>query len=91
MRLDLFLKLSRLVSSRNTAQELCDLGLVSVNGSVAKAAKEVKAGDSVTIERRGRRTEVEIARIPVKKQVSKADAPSLYRVVSESTMDDLLT
>jgi len=90
MRLDVFLKLSRLVPSRNTAQELCDLGLVWVNGAVAKPAKEVKAGDAITIERRGRCTEVQIMQIPAKKQVSKADAPSLYRWLSESVRDDLL-
>lgn len=93
MRLDLFLKISRLVSSRSTARELCELGLVSVNRAVAKSAKEVKAGDTVEINRRGRRTEIQIARIPEARQVSKVQAPELYRVLSDTRPehDDLLT
>ena len=45
MRLDLFLKVSRLVPRRSLAQEFCDAGVVSVNGASAKSSKEVKAGD----------------------------------------------
>jgi len=89
MRLDLFLKVSRLVSSRSTAQHVCDLGLVSVNGAAAKPSKEVKVGDSVVIDRRGRQTTVEIVVVPSAKQVSREQAATLYRLVSDIKKDPI--
>ena len=92
MRLDLFLKTSRLVPRRSLAQEFCDKGLVEVNGMPAKPSKEVKAGDSVSIRRRNRLTRIEITAIPASKQVAKASAAELYRVISDETLtDDLLS
>ena len=93
MRIDLYLKVSRLVHSRSTAQELCELGLVAVNGAVAKPAKEIKEGDSIRLDRRGRRIVVEVVAVPKVKQVSKAQAPELYRIVSDEKTagDDLLS
>ncbi len=88
MRLDLFLKISRLMPRRTVAQEFCDAGLISVNGSAAKSAKEVKAGDEIEIRRRNRVTVLRIVSIPDKKQVSRADAPSLYEVISETVIAD---
>ena len=49
MRLDKFLKVSRLIKRRTVANEACDAGRVSVNGKPAKASAEVKAGDIITI------------------------------------------
>lgn len=92
MRLDMFLKTSRLVPRRSVAQEFCDRGLVEVNGAAAKSSKEVKAGDEVTIRRRNRLTRIEIVEIPNTKQVAKASATELYRVVSDEALaDDLLS
>lgn len=90
MRLDLFLKSSRLVVRRSEAQALCDAGLVSVNGMQAKSSKDVKAGDEIEIKRRTRLTRVEIVEVPKTKQVSKVAAPNLYRLIEEETYDDLL-
>ncbi len=49
MRLDKFLKVSRLIKRRTVANEACDAGRVTVNGKVAKASQEVKPGDVLTI------------------------------------------
>lgn len=92
MRLDMFLKVSRLVPRRSVAQEFCDRGLVEVNGSTAKSSKEVKVGDEVTIRRRNRVTRIEISEVPTSKQVAKSSASELYRVVSDEALaDDLLS
>lgn len=91
MRLDLFLKSSRLVPRRSLAQEFCDAGLVQVNGLAAKPSKEVKTGDRITIYRRNRITEVEVASIPAGKQVAKSAAGNLYRLLKDeaATADPL--
>ena len=49
MRLDKFLKVSRLIKRRTVANEACDAGRVSLNDKVARASAEVKAGDTITI------------------------------------------
>lgn len=92
MRLDLYLKASRLVPRRSVAQEFCDRGLVEVNESAAKSSKEVKVGDEVAIRRRNRLTKIEITEIPASKQVAKSAATELYRVISDEALeDDLLS
>jgi ribosomal 50S subunit-recycling heat shock protein len=83
MRIDLFLKLSRLVPKRTLAQELCDAGLVTINGVPAKPGKEVKTGDLIVVTRRNHNVEAEVLAVPDKRQVSKADSSGLYRVVRE--------
>lgn len=90
MRLDLFLKTSRLVVRRSVAQELCDAGLIKVNGSVAKSSKEVKPGDEIAIKRRNRETIVAVNELPESKQVSKRSAGELYRIIEEREIDDEL-
>jgi ribosomal 50S subunit-recycling heat shock protein len=88
MRLDMFLKISRLVPRRSVAQELCDAGLVSVNGGIAKSSKELKPGDTVEIKRRSRLTKIEVLKIPSSKQVSKNAAGELYRLLDEVVIED---
>lgn len=85
MRLDLFLKSSRLCPRRTVAQELCDAGLVLLNGRTAKSAHSVKTGDEITIRRRDRETTVRILIAPVTSNVSRRDASQLVEVVSEKT------
>lgn len=87
MRLDLFLKASRLIPRRSLAQEFCDKGLIKVNDAKAKSSKEVKAGDTVEIKRRNRRTTVRILAIPQGKQVSKAAAEDLYEILADEVTD----
>ncbi len=90
MRLDLFLKASRLIARRSLAQEFCDAGLISVNGSTAKSSKEIKTGDTIDIRRRSRFTSVEVVKVPESKQVSKDAAAELYRLIEERASDDEL-
>lgn len=85
MRLDLFLKASRLILRRSLAQDFCDAGLVKVNDLTAKSSREVKPGDEIEIKRRNRLTRIKILRVPATKQVSRADAADLYEVLSEAT------
>jgi ribosomal 50S subunit-recycling heat shock protein len=88
MRLDQFLKISRLVARRSLAQEFCDAGLISVNGTKAKSSKEVKTGDEIEIKRRGRLTRVRINTIPATKQVAKNSASALFEVLEDSRSED---
>lgn len=88
MRLDLFLKSSRLIKSRSVAQEFCDAGRVKVNGATAKSSKEVKSGDKLSIRRRDRVTEYAIELVPTQKQVSKEKAAELYKIISETELAD---
>ena len=88
MRLDLFLKTSRLIVRRSTAQEFCDAGLIKVNGLIAKSSKEIKIGDEIEITRRNRLLLLKVLRVPDKKQVSRNDAPSLYEIISEKISSD---
>lgn len=65
MRLDLFLKLSRLMKRRSVARELCDQGRVQVNSQTAKPAKEIKPGDCIRISYSTRTIDIEVLAIPV--------------------------
>jgi ribosomal 50S subunit-recycling heat shock protein len=80
MRLDLFLKASRLILRRTIAQEICDAGAVRVNGSAAKSSKEIKVGDEITLRFRGRIIIAKVLTIPVSKQVSKSQASTLIEI-----------
>jgi ribosomal 50S subunit-recycling heat shock protein len=84
MRLDLFLKVSRLCPRRTLAQELCDAGFVLLNGKAAKSAHSVKAGDEITIRRRDREIVARVLTEPTTKNVSRRDADQLVEVVSEN-------
>lgn len=90
MRLDLFLKASRLIVRRTLAQEFCDAGLVKVNGAAAKSSREIKPNDEIEIKRHNRLTRVRVALVPEKKQVSKQDAANLYEIISEEAVADEL-
>ena len=79
MRLDKFLKISRLIKRRTVANEACDAGRVSLNGRIAKAGAEVAVGDVIEIRFGNSITKAEITSI--KEQVSKDAAGTLYRIV----------
>ena len=79
MRLDKFLKVSRLIKRRTVANEACDGGRVSVNGSPAKASREVRPGDVIELRFGERTTRVEV--VSVQETVAKADAPAMYREI----------
>ena len=86
MRLDIFLKLSRLVLRRTLAQQMCEAGAVRLNGSPAKSAREVRAGDLIALRQRGRITTVRVITVPAKPP-SKREAASLYEPVSVESYD----
>ncbi len=86
MRLDLFLKASRLCGRRSLAQKLCDAGRVSVNGSPAKSAHAVKAGDEILISRQNKLTTVRVLALPAARQTSRKEAGGLYELLSEETL-----
>jgi ribosomal 50S subunit-recycling heat shock protein len=90
MRLDLFLKASRLILRRSLAQQFCDAGRVKVNGLSAKPGKEIKPGDLIAVRRRDVTLTVKVKEIPASKQVSRNDAAGLYEVVSEVVAGDVL-
>lgn len=82
MRLDLFLKLSRLVKRRTVANELSEAGAITVNGLIAKPAKDVKVGDVLVITGTTTQTTVEVLDLP-RRGTAKGQAADCYRVVSE--------
>ena len=90
MRLDLFLKASRLVLRRTIAQQLCERGRVNVNGVAAKASKEVKVDDLIEIIRGENRTAARVLEIPGSKQISKQAAGSLVEIVNNERVKDPL-
>jgi len=80
MRLDLFLKQSRLVIRRTLAQEMCDAGAVTVNNSPGKSGRSVSVGDTLKIRQRGHVTTVRILSTP-DRPPTKAVASGLYEVL----------
>lgn len=88
MRLDQFLRASRIVIRRTVAQELCDAGAVSVGGVAARSSRTVREGDEITVRRRANALTVRVLKVPQTKQVSRADAPSLYEIVSDIKIED---
>ena len=79
MRLDKFLKVSRLIKRRTVANEACDAGRVLVNDKAAKASYDVKNGDVIEIQFGTKSVKVEV--LAVADSVGKADASALYREV----------
>ncbi len=77
MRLDKYLKVSRLIKRRTVANEACDAGRVLVNDKLAKASVQVKAGDTVEIQFGSKNVKVEV--LDVKDTVRKEDAENLFR------------
>jgi ribosomal 50S subunit-recycling heat shock protein len=88
MRLDQYLRASRLVLRRTVAQELCEAGAVFVNGAAARSSRAVREGDEVTVRRRSRALTVRVLTLPQSKQVSRADASSLYEVINDIELND---
>lgn len=77
MRLDKYLKVSRLIKRRTVANEACDSGRVMINDKQAKAGTEVKKGDIITISFGNREVKVEV--LDVQETVKKEEAKELFR------------
>ena len=79
MRLDKFLKVSRLIKRRTVANEACDAGRVLINDKPAKASANVKAGDILTIQFGNKDVKVEV--LDVLETVKKEEAKELFRYI----------
>ncbi len=77
MRIDKYLKVSRIIKRRTVAQEACEGGKVTINGKVAKPSSEVKVGDILSLQFGARCVTVEV--LEVKEVVKKDDASLMYR------------
>lgn len=77
MRLDKFLKVSRLIKRRTVANEACDAGRVLVNGAVAKASAKVKAGDIIEIQFGTKSVKAEV--LDIRDTTKKEEAKDLFR------------
>ena len=79
MRLDKYLKVSRIIKRRTVANEACDAGRVSVNGKPARASYDVKIGDIIEIAFGMRNFKAEV--LTVQETVKKDDAAAMYKIV----------
>ena len=78
MRIDKFLKVSRVIKRRSVAQEACDGGRIEINGKAVKPAKEVKIGDKVTVTFNSMSFEV----LSVDEHQTKQSAETMYRIIN---------
>lgn len=83
MRLDKFLKVSRLIKRRTVANEVSDLGRISVNGTQAKPSKQLKEGDVIKIESPNRGVVAKVLKVP-HGNVSVQEAPTLYEILESA-------
>lgn len=86
MRLDLFLKASRLVKRRAIAQEMCDAGRVLVNGAQGKPSKNVKPGDELRLTYTSRVIDIEVLAVPASSKNIRQTPEELYRVTAEQRL-----
>ncbi|HIT88142.1 MAG TPA: RNA-binding S4 domain-containing protein [Candidatus Coprocola pullicola] len=77
MRVDKFLKISRIIKRRTIANEACDAGRVSINGKVVKAGANVKVGDILEIKFGNNTTKIQV--LSLNESVKKEDASSMYK------------
>ena len=81
MRLDKYLKVSRLIKRRTVANEACDAGRIMVNGKTARASYDVKEGDILEIGLGARQLKAQV--VSVQETVSKNDAALMYRILEQ--------
>ena len=81
MRLDKYLKVSRLIKRRTVASDTCKDGRIYVNGNLAKPSKDVKVGDILKLVF-GRKT-IEVKILNINEKTQKADASSMYELINE--------
>lgn len=82
MRLDKYLKVSRLIKRRTVANEACDSERISVNGKSAKASYDVKIGDKITVAFGNRSVTVRV--LEIKDTTKKSESTGMYEVISET-------
>jgi len=89
LRLDKFLKVSRLIKRRTLAKEVCDRGRVSVNGRAVKAGTEIKPGDILVIDFGYRALTVEI--VSIQENVPAKLAAGLYKILKDKIIEEKMT
>lgn len=82
MRLDKYLKVSRLIKRRSVANEACDSARITVNGKTAKASYDVKLGDIISVAFGTKSVTVRV--LDIKETTKKSESAGMYEVVSES-------
>lgn len=82
MRLDKYLKVSRLIKRRTVANDACDAERISVNGKRAKASYDVKIGDEITVAFGQKAVTVRV--LDIRETTKKAESVGMYEIVSES-------
>ena len=82
MRLDKYLKVSRLIKRRTVANEACDSARISVNGRAAKASYDVKLGDEITVSFGSKNVTVRV--LDIKDTTKKSESQGMYEVISET-------
>lgn len=82
MRLDKFLKVSRLIKRRTVANDACDAQRISVNGKTAKASYDVKLGDQITVAFGAKSVTVRV--LEIKETTKKSESAGMYEIVSET-------
>ncbi len=83
MRLDKYLKVSRIIKRRTVANEACDAGRVEINGKPARASYEVKEGDVITVNLGNRPMKVRV--LTVSEYATKDTASRLYEIITEQS------
>ncbi|AZB41198.1 RNA-binding S4 domain-containing protein [Bacillus sp. FJAT-42376] len=86
MRLDKFLKVSRLIKRRTLAKEVADQGRIEINGTVAKASSTLKEGDEMVIRFGQKRVTVKVDHL--KETTKKEDAAEMYTIIKEEKLGD---
>ena len=82
MRLDKYLKISRIIKRRTVANEACDAGRVLVNGKIARAFYDVKVGDVLELQLGARAVKAEV--LSVSEYAKKEEAAAMYRILEEA-------
>ena len=85
MRLDKFLKVSRLIKRRTVAKEVCEAGRIEVNGRAAKAGHEIKVGDELKVSFGNRRLRVRV--VELRDSVRTEDADKLYEILEDKRIE----
>lgn len=85
MRLDKFLKISRIIKRRSVAKEVADKGRIQINGKLAKSSSLVKVGDEITIQFGNKVLELKV--VELHESTKKEDAAKMYTVLSEKRIE----
>ncbi|GCF95814.1 hypothetical protein NRIC_37050 [Enterococcus florum] len=88
MRLDKYLKISRIIKRRSVAKEVADKGRIQVNGKLAKSSTDIKIGDVVRIQFGNKILEVKV--LELHESTKKEDAAGMYETLSETRVENKL-